>query len=118
MIFSPEIRLGDVISTGSFLVAAVVLFLTLYRLHREAVRKQVEFTASALTAQLATLVQIQAMPDNRKEATWDAITSAPGGPGNGYPIEHAIATQIEYLDRIAQGEEITSIPTYGIQHSD
>mgnify|MGYP001098251351 CR=1 FL=1 len=114
MTFKPEISLGDVISAGSFLVAAVALFLTLYQLRRDAVRKRVEFTVSALTAQLATLIQIQAMPDERKQATWDAIASAPGGPGKGFPVERAIAIQIQYLDQVAQGEEITGIPTYGI----
>lgn len=114
MIFKPEVSLGDVISAASFLVATLALFLTLYQLRRDAVRKRVEFTASALIAQLGTLIQIQAMSDERKCATWGAIASAQGGPVPEFPIEEAIAIQIGYLDRLAQGEEITTIPTYGL----
>jgi len=113
MIFKSEVSLGDVISAASFLVAALALFLTLYQLRRDAVRKRAEFTALALMAQLGTLIQIQTMPDERKRATWQAIALARGGPGLDVPIEQAIATQIEYLDRLAQVEEITTIPTYG-----
>ncbi len=91
------------------------MFLTLYQFRRDAVRKRVEFTVSALKAQLYTLIQIQAMPDERRQETWAAIASAPGGSGQAFPIEQAIAIQIRYLDRLAQGGEITNIPTYGIE---
>jgi|GEM_PF-1639579 len=113
MTFKPEISLGDVISAASFLLAALALFLTLYQLRADAVHKRAEFTASALIAQLGTLIQIQGMPDDRKDATWRAIALAPGGPGAGFPVERAIAIQIEYLDRLAKGENIITIPTYG-----
>jgi hypothetical protein len=91
--------------------------MTLYQLRPDAIRKRAEITASALTAQLATLVQIQAMPNDRKQSTWDAIASAPGGPGQGSSIERAIAIQIQYLDRIANGKKITNIPTYGLRNT-
>ena len=113
MTFKLEVSLGDLIAAGSLLVAAFALFLTLYQLRRDAARKRAEFTAMALMAQLDTLIQIQAMPDDRRQAAWTAIASASGGPGLNSSIEKAIAIQVRYLDEIAQGKEITTIPTYG-----
>jgi hypothetical protein len=112
MTFNPEVRLGDLISAGSFLVAALALFLTLFQLRRDASSKRAEFTVTALMAELSTLTQIQAMPNDRRHSAWVAIASAPGGPGAEFPIEQAIAKHVQYLDEIGHGKEITSIPTY------
>ncbi|HMN07019.1 MAG TPA: hypothetical protein PKD45_14990 [Flavobacteriales bacterium] len=68
---------------------------------------------SALTAQFHVLIQIQGMENTeRRDATWRAICEAPGGPGIGSSIERAIAIQIGYLDRLANGEDVDQIPTY------
>ena len=112
MKIDPVVSLGDIVSAATFLTAAVALLLTLYQLRRDATRKRTEFTVTALIAQLHTLTAIHGMSDERRSTAWDAIASAPGGPGLGSPIENAIAIQIQFLDRIGQGEEITSIPTY------
>lgn len=113
MTLSQQVTVGDLIAAASFVIAAIALFLTLYQLRKDARRKQAELTALALTAQLGTLIQIQGMPEDKRKAAWGAIASAPGGPGKGKQIEEAIATQIGYLDRIANGELVTTIPTYG-----
>jgi hypothetical protein len=112
MTFKPEISLGDLIAAASFLVAALALFLTLYQLRRDAARKRAEFRVTALIAQLNVLTQIQAMPDDRRREAWEKIASASGGPGAASPIEKAIATQMQFLDQIAQSKEVPIIPTY------
>ncbi len=87
MTFNPEVSLGDIIQCGSFLVASLAVVLALLKFHRDARRTQRELTATALTAQLETLVQIQAMPEDKKNAAWKAIANAPGGPGDDSLIE-------------------------------
>lgn len=113
-------QFGDMFGAFNALVTAFGFAGLLYTIHLQrhdiqqqtrAIRHQ-ELTA-ALTAQLDTLIQIQAMPDDRRSAAWIAIASAPGGPGRDFSIEQAIAIQIQYLDRLAQGEDMTIIPTYG-----
>ena len=110
MTFNPEVSLGDIIQCGSFLVASLAVVLALLKFHRDARRTQRELTATALTAQLETLVQIQAMPEDKKNAAWKAIANAPGGPGDDSLIEEAIAIQVQILDQLAQGKE-DKLPT-------
>ena len=68
---------------------------------------------SALSAQLDTLVQLYAMPESQRAPVWRAIIAAPGGPAENFPIEQAIANQIDYMDRLMAGEDLGFVPTYG-----
>jgi hypothetical protein len=113
-------QFGDMFGAFTALITALGFAGLLYGIHlqrgdiqRQTKTIRTQDLIATLTAQIATLVQIQAMPDERRDAVWKAIASAPGGPGANFPIERAIAIQIEYLDHLAQGEDITVIPTYG-----
>jgi hypothetical protein len=46
MTIKPDISLGDIIAAASFLIAALGLFLTLFQLRRDSVRKRAEFIVS------------------------------------------------------------------------
>jgi hypothetical protein len=118
-------QFGDMFGAFTALITALGfagLLYTIYlqrldiRQQTRAIRHQ-ELT-TALTAQIDTLIQIHAMPEDRRRAVWTAIASAPGGPGRDFPIEQAIVIQIHYLDRLAQGDDITTIPTYGHRRPD
>ena len=118
-------QFGDMFGAFNALITATGFAGLLYTIHlqRHDVQQQTralrhQELMTALTAQLNTLIQIQAMPDDKRHAAWEAIASAPGGPGQDFPIERAIAIQVQYLDRLAQGEEISTIPTYGLEKPD
>jgi hypothetical protein len=68
---------------------------------------------TALSAQLDTLVQLYAMPEAQRAPVWRAIITAPGGPGENFPIERAIANHIDYMDRLMAGEDLDFVPIYG-----
>ena len=113
-------QFGDMFGAFTALITSFGFAGLLYTIHLErkdlqrqhAVLKRQELYA-AISAQLATLVQIHGMPDARRDSVWRAIASAPGGPGADFPIETAIAIQIEYLDRLATDADLKHIPTYG-----
>jgi hypothetical protein len=46
LIFKPEISVGDIIAALGFVIAALALFLTLWQLRRDSVRKRAEFIVS------------------------------------------------------------------------
>ena len=116
---------GDMFGAFNALITAFGFAGLLYTLHLQRHDKQQQDAATrrreqmaALTAQLGTLIQIQGLPDDRRMATWEAICGAEGGPPVGSAIERAIAIQIQFIDRLAQGEDISIIPTYGRSNKD
>lgn len=111
---------GDMFGAFTALVTALGFAGILYTigLQRRDIQNQTiairqQETTSALTAQLNTLLQIQALPAAAKRSTWEAIAEENrGGPGADYPIEKAIALQVQFLDRIAQGKQRHPLPTF------
>ena len=106
-------KFGDMFGAFNALFTACAFAALLYgiRLEYKAFRRQE--LHSALSAQLDTLVELYARPAAERDAVWRVIVRAPGGPGEGFPIERAIAVQIEALDRLLAGEDLEAVPTYG-----
>ncbi|MGI8783791.1 MAG: hypothetical protein ACR2L2_09125 [Acidobacteriota bacterium] len=106
-------KFGDMFGAFNALFTACAFAALIYgiRLEYKAFRRQELHTA--LSAQLDTLVQVCAMPEAQRAPAWRAIVTAPGGPGENFPIEQAIAVQIACLDRLLAGEDVESVPTYG-----
>jgi hypothetical protein len=106
-------KFGDMFGAFNALFTACAFAALLYgiRLEYKAFRRQE--LHSALSGQLDTLVELHARPAAEREPVWRAIVTAPGGPGEGFPIERAIAVQIEAMDRLLAGEDLDEVPTYG-----
>ena len=106
-------KFGDMFGAFNALFTACAFVALLYgiRLEYKAFRRQE--LHSALSAQLDTLVELYTRPATERDPVWRAIVTAPGGPGEGFPIERAIAVQIEALDRLLAGEDLDAVPTYG-----
>jgi hypothetical protein len=81
------------------------------RLEYKAFRRQE--LHSALSAQLDTLIELASKPEADRVRVWRAIVTAPGGPGEDFSIERAIAVQIAAIDKILAGEDVEAVPTYG-----
>ena len=107
-------KFGDMYGAFNALFTACAFAALIYgiRLEYKAFRRQE--LHSALSAQLDTLVELYARPAAEREPVWRAIVTAPGGPGEGFPIEQAIAVQIESMDRLLAGEDLEAVPTYGL----
>jgi hypothetical protein len=106
-------KFGDMFGAFTALFTGCAFAALVYgiRLEYKAFRRQE--LHSALSAQLDTLVQLFATPEAQRTPVWRAIVTAPGGPGEKYSIEQAIAVQIEALDRLMDGEDLEAVPTYG-----
>ena len=106
-------KFGDMFGAFNALFTACAFAAIIYGIrleHKSALRQELH---SALSAQLDTLVQLYALPEPQRTPVWRAIIAAPGGPGENFPIERAIANQIDYMDRLMAGEELRFVPTYG-----
>ena len=106
-------KFGDMFGALTALFNACAFAALIYgiRLEYKAFRRQE--LHSALSAQLDSLVQLFTLLPEQRAQAWRAIVSAPGGPGEEYTLEQAIALQITYLDRLMAGEDIQAVPTYG-----
>src|SRR5687767_11372592 len=106
-------KFGDMFGAFNALFTACAFAALLYgiRLEYKAFRRQE--LHSALSAQLDTLVELHTRPATERDPVWRAIVTAPGGPGEDFPIERAIAVQIEAHDRLLAGEDLDAVPTYG-----
>lgn len=106
-------KFGDMFGAFNALFTAGAFAALVYgiRLEYKAFRRQE--LHSALSAQLDTLVQLCAMPEEQRAPVWRAIIGARGGPGEDFPVERAIAMQIDYMDRLMAGEDLDFVPTYG-----
>ena len=106
-------KFGDMFGALTALFNAIAVAAILYgiRLEYKAFRRQE--LHSALSAQLDSLVQLFTMTDAQRAQVWRAIVTAPGGPGENFTIEQAIALLISSLDRLNAGEDLEAVPTYG-----
>jgi hypothetical protein len=106
-------KFGDMFGALNALFTACAFAALLWgiRLEYKAFRRQE--LHSALSAQLDTLVQLAAMPESQRAPVWRAIVMAPGGLGEDFTIEKAIAVQISSIDCLMAGEDIEFVPTYG-----
>jgi hypothetical protein len=106
-------KFGDMFGAFTALFTACAFAALVYgiRLEYKAFRRQE--LHSALSAQLDTMVQLFATSEAQRAPVWRAIVMAPGGPGEKYSLEQAIAAQIEALDRLMEGEDLEAVPTYG-----
>src|SRR5688500_2346849 len=86
-------KFGDMFGAFNALFTACAFVALLYgiRLEYKAFRRQE--LHSALSAQLDTLVELYTRPATERDPVWRAIVTAPGGPGDGFPSERAIAGQ-------------------------
>lgn len=106
-------KFGDMFGavTAWFNACAVAVLIYGIRLEYKAFRRQE--LHSSLSAQLDSLVQLFTMTEKQRTQVWQAIVTAPGGPGKNYTIEQAIALQITSLDRLMAGEDLEVVPSYG-----
>ena len=106
-------KFGDMFGAFNALFTACAFAAIIYGIRLEYKASLRQELHSALSAQLDTLVQLYAMPEAQRAPVWRAIIAAPGGPGEDFPIERAIANQIDYMDRLMTGEDLGFVPTYG-----
>jgi hypothetical protein len=106
-------KFGDMFGALNALFTACAFAALIYSIRLEYKASLRQELHSALSAQLDTLVQLYALPEAQHAPVWKAILAARGGPSEDFPIEKAIALQIEYMDRLMSGEDIGSVPTYG-----
>ena len=106
-------KFGDMFGAFNALFTACAFAAIIFGIRLEYKASLRQELHSALSAQLDTLVQLYAMPEAQRAPVWRAIISAPGGPGDDFPIERAIANQIDYMDRLMAGEDLGFVPTYG-----
>lgn len=106
-------KFGDMFGAINALFSACAFAALIYGIRLEYKASLRQELHSALSAQLDTLVQLYALPEAQRAPVWRAITTAPGGPGENFPLEQAIALQIDYMDRLMAGEELDFVPTYG-----
>ena len=106
-------KFGDMFGALTALFNACAFAALIYgiRLEYKAFRRQE--LHSALSAQLDSLIQLYTLADRQRTAAWRAIATAPGGPGEDYTLEKAIALQVTFLDRLMAGEDIKAVPNYG-----
>jgi hypothetical protein len=106
-------KFGDMFGAFNALFTACAFAALIYgiRLEYKAFRRQE--LHSALSAQLDTLVQLCAMPEAQRAPVWRTISAARGSSGEDFPIERAIAMQIDYMDRLMAGEDLDFVPIYG-----
>ena len=106
-------KFGDMFGALNALFTACAFAAIIYGIRLEYKASLRQELHTALSAQLDTLVQLYAMPEAQRAPVWRAIIAAPGGPGEDFPIERAIANQIGYMDRLMAGEDLGFVPTYG-----
>ena len=106
-------KFGDMFGAFNALFTACAFAAIIYGIRLEYKTSRRQELHTALSAQLDTLVQLYAMPEAQRAPVWRAIIAAPGGPGEDFPIERAIANQIDYMDRLMAGEDLGFVPTYG-----
>lgn len=106
-------KFGDMFGAFNALFTACAFAAVTYGIRLEYKASLRQELHSALSAQLDTLVQLYALPEAQRAPVWRAIVAAPGGPGEDFPIERAIANQIDFMDRLMAGEEMGLVPTYG-----
>ena len=106
-------KFGDMFGGLNALFTACAFAALIYGIRLEYKASLRQELHSALSAQLDTLVQLYAMPEAQRAPVWHAIVTAPGGPGEEFPISQAIANQIRYMERLMAGEDLGFVPTYG-----
>ena len=106
-------KFGDMFGAFNALFTACAFAAIIYGIRLEYKTSRRQELHTALSAQLDTLVQLYAMPEAQRAPVWRAIIAAPGGPGEDFPIERAIANQIDYMERLMAGEDLGFVPTYG-----
>jgi hypothetical protein len=107
-------KFGDMFGAFNALFTACAVAALIYgiRLEYKAFRRQE--LHSALSAQLDTLVHLCAMPEEQRARVWQAIVKGSAGASQTLTIEQAIANQIDYMDRLMAGEDLPSVPVYGL----
>ena len=90
-------KFGDMFGAFNALFTASAFAAIIYGIRLEYKASLRQELHTALSAQLDTLVQLYAMPEAQRARVWRAIIAAPGDPGEDFPIERAIANQIDYM---------------------